>query len=496
MRKNEFERIAKILAREHKIEIDSGESWSANIKNRKVFYRQEDIFNLSEDHILGLILHEIGHIHYTTDAELPVKNKELTHCTMNMLEDISIEYIIGQDYPNAGEILESTKEEVIDNLLKILKGLKISVHEKGLLFAAVRFENRAYSTGLEPHEILGEKISQIMLKRKSEILERKYTKDLLPLANEIVELIVQAAGEPTAEEKRQMMENSGNTGNANRTDSQGIIQRKAINGLKAGNGWNEGAEMAHKVALVNEICDLATIIGKKLRTILKRNNAMEFGGRFRSGKLLTKRLIRTKILKDRKPFAHRIVKSNQSYAFAIAADVSGSMFDANEPRETLGSYALSSMLMVGEALRLARIPRSMAIFGYQANVVAPMGKLPITFEQLGNEKAIKKAHPGGTEINVAIDACVKELSQVRAERKILIILTDGSSDFGSMKESHKKALDAGIEPLGITISKYDSKTMTDVFGKDKNIIIEDVRNKKLIGTAFIDILRQSIKKSS
>jgi len=495
MRKNEFERIAKILAKEHKIEIVEGESWSANIKSRTVYYRQEDIFNLSEDHILGLILHEIGHIHYTTDIELPVRNKELTHCTMNMLEDISIEHIIGNDYPNAGEILESTKEEVIDNLLKILKNLKISVHEKALLFAATRFENRGYSTGLEPHEILGEKISQIMLKRKSEILERKYTKDLLPLANEIVELIIQMAGEPTAEEKMQMMENSGNNGNANRTDSQGIIQKKAINGLKAGHGWNEGIEMAHRVALVNEICDMAIFIGKKLRTILKRNNAMEFGGRFRSGKLLAKRLIRTKILKDRKPFAHRIVKSNQSYAFAIAADVSGSMFDANEPRETFGSYALSSMLMVGEALRLAGIPRSMTIFGYNTNVVAPMGKLPITFEQLGNEKAIKKARPGGTEINKAIDACVNELSKVRAERKILIILTDGSSYIEDMKISHKKALEAGIEPLGITIGKYDSKTMNDVFGKDKNIVIEDVKNKKLIGKAFIDILKESVKKS-
>ena len=301
----------------------------------------------------------------------------------------------------------------------------------------------------------------------------------------------------SAEEKMQMMENSGNNGNANRTDSQGIIQKKAINGLKAGHGWNEGIEMAHRVALVNEICDMAIFIGKKLRTILKRNNAMEFGGRFRSGKLLAKRLIRTKILKDRKPFAHRIVKSNQSYAFAIAADVSGSMFDANEPRETFGSYALSSMLMVGEALRLAGIPRSMTIFGYNTNVVAPMGKLPITFEQLGNEKAIKKARPGGTEINKAIDACVNELSKVRAERKILIISKIKSIIFIflDMKTSHKKALEAGIEPLGITIGKYDSKTMNDVFGKDKNIVIEDVKNKKLIGKAFIDILKESVKKS-
>ena len=37
--------------------------------------------------------------------------------------------------------------------------------------------------------------------------------------------------------------------------------------------------------------------------------------------------------------------------------------------------------------------------------------------------------------------------------------------------------------------------MNDVFGKDKNIVIEDVKNKKLIGKAFIDILKESVKKS-
>ena len=64
MKLNEFEKIAKMLAKEHKISIENGDSWAANIKNRKVFYRKEDIYNLSEDHILGLLLHEIGHIHY------------------------------------------------------------------------------------------------------------------------------------------------------------------------------------------------------------------------------------------------------------------------------------------------------------------------------------------------------------------------------------------------------------------------------------------------
>ena len=112
------------------------------------------------------------------------------------------------------------------------------------------------------------------------ILNRKETKDLMPMVTEIVELIIKNLGEPTPEEKRQMEMNS-NTGNASETDREGTIKRKSINALKAGKGWQEGIEMSHSVAMVNEICDLSTFIGKKLRTILKRNNAMDLAKKFK-----------------------------------------------------------------------------------------------------------------------------------------------------------------------------------------------------------------------
>ena len=286
MKLQEFEKVAKMLAKEHKITIQEGNSWAANIKERVVFYRKEDIYNLSEDHILGLILHEIAHIHYTENVEMPKTNTELTHTTLNMIEDISIEHIIGKDYPNAEEILESTKGEVLNTLIKILPKLKISNHEKSLLFAATRFEGRGYKAGFENYEKLGEQISEIMIKRKDEILERKTTKDLMPMVTEIVNILIKALGEPTEEEKQQMRENNRLSGNAQAQDAQDPTKKKTINTLRAGKGWKEGQSMYRKVAFIDQIADQANAIGKKLRTILKRNNAMEFGGRYRSGKLL------------------------------------------------------------------------------------------------------------------------------------------------------------------------------------------------------------------
>lgn len=495
MRLQEFQKVAQMLAKEHKITINEGQGWAANIKGREVYYRKEDIYNLSEEHILGLILHEIAHIHYTTNVALPKENQEITHSTMNMLEDISIEHIISKDYPNAGEILDGTRTECLDVLVGLLpKMTKTSLHEKALLYAATRFQNRGYMFQVEKYEQLGDKISQIMKKHEKEIYNRIQTKDHLPLAKEIVKLLIKEAGEPTQKEKNSMMQD-GLPGQANNSTLQEATKGQIIKGLKEGMGWKKGFAANNQIAFIDAISDQSTLIGKQLRSVLKRNNSMEFGGRYRTGKLLSKRFVRVKVIKDRKPFARRIVKSNQSYAFAIASDVSGSMFNSRQTADP-GSYALSSMHMVGEALRLANIPRSMIIFGMNTQTVAPMGKSQITWSQLSNSQSVSNTDTGGTEICKAIDECAKQLSKVRAERKIMIVLTDGQSDLSDMQEAHKKATNAGIECLGITIgSRNEARYMNETFSKEKNTQIQDTRNTKLIGQAFIDILKSSIKAS-
>jgi len=489
-----FSKIATILAKAHKIQVVEGNSWAANIENKKVFYRKKDIYDLPEDHILGLLLHEVAHVHYTTEVPLPKKNPELVKSALNVLEDISVEHIISGDYPNAGEILQSTRTELLDILCKNLPKMKnVPLHEKSLLYACVRFENRGFEFGTRDYEKIGNIVAGIMKKNSTLILERKRTEDLLPLANEIADLLIQLAGQLSEEDKQKMMREASQNGNASDTDSQTEVKAKIINSLKGGRGWMGSGILSSSVKFIDEIADQANMIGKKLRTILKRNNAMEFAGRYRSGKLLAKRFVRVRVLKDRRPFARRIIKSNQSYAFAIASDVSGSMWSG---ADCPGNYALSSMHMVGEALRIASVPRSMIIFGEFANVVSPMNKNMIEFSTLANESSIKKTHPGSTDIGKAIDACRVELEKVRAERKILIILTDGCSDLYEMQQAHEKAINSGIECLGITIGGSEGNYMDKTFLKGKNRNLEDTSNNALIGNAFIDILRTSVTTSS
>ena len=490
MKASEFEKIAELLGRQHKISVEEGESWAANIKTRKVYYRKADIYDLPEDNILGLLLHEIAHIHYTTPCDEGTENKELTHNALNMLEDISIEHIISADYPNAGEILNSTKDSVLDTLVRILPKLQASLHEKATLYAAARFEGRGGTHPITEYEKMGEEISKIMIKEKADIYNRKKTSDLLPLTKKIVDMLIQKFGQPTDEEKRKMQQEADAEENPNKDQKTGNTKNKLLKALGGKSYSDQWEDNSSKMNYIDKIAEKANTIGKKLRNILKRNNAMEFGGRFRAGKLLTKRIIRIKTLKDRFPFAKRIIKSNQSYAFAVASDVSGSMFNG---RITAADYAMSSMYMVGEALRIAGVPRSLMIFANETIKINEINKLPVRWDDMSNNKIIAKAG-GGTELDKAINACTKELKKERAERKIMIILTDGDSSESDLKKAWEETQKEGIECLGIKVGDDSNDTFEKILGEGK---VRNVNYKKTeeIETAFIDILKESIKMS-
>lgn len=498
MRLAEFKKIANLLAREHKLLVKEGTNWSANIKEKIIYFRKEDIYSLPEDHILGLLLHETAHIHYTTISKLPDKNKEITHATMNALEDIAIEHIISKDYPNAGEILDETREEILDNLVRILPNLTtITDHEKALLYSVVKFLGRGWKKGIEDYEKLGEKIAKIMTKEKNNILSRKKTEDLIPLAQKIVELLIKEFGElPESTKRRIGMEALQHTESSG-TGEQIQDKKQIVNSLKGGDKGYGGIGTAYTgVTFIDSIGDKAQIVGQQLRRILKRNQAMEYGGKYRTGKLMNKRLHRIKTVKDRRPFGRKIIKTNQSYAFALSSDVSGSM-TSRASRLKERDYALTSMFMVSEALRIAGIPRSLAVFASKPAKISTMHKLMVGWDEITNSSTIQSTDTGNTNIDLAIDDCRKELQNIKAEKKIMIILTDGSSDPTTLRTSYEKTIKSGIHPIAIVIDgPYGtSGYLKPIFDKNNLIIINNAQEANTIDEAFIKILRETIKLS-
>jgi len=497
MRSAEFEKIAELLARQHKIRVKPGEGWAADVMKREVFYKKDDIYSLPENHILGLLLHEIAHIHYTDPVasdKSPNMNKELHHSVLNMLEDIAIEHIISNDYPNAGEILAETKTEVLDTLVRILPTLECNEHEKAILYAATRFENRGYEQQFTRYEKVGDMIAQKMKSVDAKILDREKTEDLIPLTKELVEILLTEIGPLSERDKAQMQPTPVGTGLPKNGQEDTSSRQQLIRALGGKGQGNGETHINPQVVFVDPISDKSIIIGKQLRSVLKRNNAMEFGGRFRTGKLKTKSMLRVKTVKDKHPFSRRIIKSNQSYAFAIACDVSGSMYGGHDANGVDNAgYALTSMFMVGEALRIAKVPRSLIVFGHYAVRVNEINRLPIRWNQLIDQDLHDKANNGGTNIPAAIKMAREELEKERAERKVLVVLTDGASYGEEIKEEVKKAQKEGIECIGITVGYADS--LAEALPKDNHHYIQDTSNSNAIGKAFIDILKSTIKTS-
>ena len=83
-----------------------------------------------------------------------------------------------------------------------------------------------------------------------------------------------------------------------------------------------------------------------------------------------------------------------------------------------------------------------------------------------------------------------ELDKVTAERKIMVILTDGESSIDPIREQYKRAQKKDIEMVAITIG-LDS-TLGRIFKPSEHIRIEKTSDCS-VGNAFIKILKDAIK---
>lgn len=500
MRSSDLDRIAALLSREHKIRIVPSDDWRSDEATKTVYYNKVDVFKLSEDHVLGLLMHEIGHIKHT--SKIPAaklgQHPELREEILNVLEDIRIEERMSRAYRNSREIIEMTRNESHDLLVRILHEHQASLHEKALLYAGARFYGRGFAVPVNDYEILGEHVASLMKDKKNEIFDAPTTAALNPIAEEIEKLLISEGGQPTPQQKRNMQQRMQQRQTAALYGSKygpGMdpIKRKIIEEMAKAAGKNASKLIKHyqsaEIGPVVEILEQSALIGKQLHGVLKRNNSREYGGRYRTGKLMAKRIYKTRASRDFKPFARAIVKSNKSYAFAIMSDVSGSMFGGRGTNNA-ASVATSSMLMAAEALRIAKVPRASFLFG---NHLVPVGKMSSnthhTYDDI--EQTFHRGG-GGTETGKCLLEMLKELAPVDAERKIAIFFTDGQDNAETVRPALKFAEKHGIEIIGMFYGPYESP-VAEVLAKGNAY---HLRNKEEIPAAFIKSLKRTIKVSS
>lgn len=118
-------KLASLLAGREKIRVHAGNHWSVNIETKELTYDEATLRRYNEDHVIGFLLHEIGHVNYTTsidtDTELFKKHPTISKNYCNAFEDIRIDYLMSYKYKNSMEAIEAMHEQATAYALETLK---------------------------------------------------------------------------------------------------------------------------------------------------------------------------------------------------------------------------------------------------------------------------------------------------------------------------------------------------------------------------------------
>lgn len=118
-------KLASLLAGREKVKVVASDKWALNIKEKELYYDEHTMRRYSEDHVLGFLLHEIGHLNYTTqldtDSEIFKKHPTISAEYCNAFEDVRIDSLMSYKYRGSMEIIEAMHEQATAYALDALR---------------------------------------------------------------------------------------------------------------------------------------------------------------------------------------------------------------------------------------------------------------------------------------------------------------------------------------------------------------------------------------
>jgi len=118
-----IEQIANALASRYKIDVRTGDGWHVDLKKKVLTYNPDTLLDSTKGRMLASLLHEIGHIRYTTPSDeivsdYLVKYPQEAHHVVNLYEDIRIDTIMAKSYGSAEDIFDQNKPIVRELAMK------------------------------------------------------------------------------------------------------------------------------------------------------------------------------------------------------------------------------------------------------------------------------------------------------------------------------------------------------------------------------------------
>ena len=133
--------VATALSSRFNVSVREGRGWSINIEKRVLFYKAEHLLALDRDTCLGILLHELGHLHFTSNnwtktAKL-YKDKSLSKIAFNAVnayEDVRINEKMSQAYGGSRELIDAMNEllggDGVRNILEMNKSIKDGLRQR------------------------------------------------------------------------------------------------------------------------------------------------------------------------------------------------------------------------------------------------------------------------------------------------------------------------------------------------------------------------------
>lgn len=133
-----LEAVTSSLSKKYGVKVMRGESWAIDIKNKIMTYN-DSVLQFTKEEALALVLHEIGHLTYTTQCNQRTHifstYPESSHFAINCLEDFRIDFIMGHEYQNSNQILSKLNEQATIVAYEVIEELQTMQKKYDEMFA-------------------------------------------------------------------------------------------------------------------------------------------------------------------------------------------------------------------------------------------------------------------------------------------------------------------------------------------------------------------------
>jgi hypothetical protein len=109
--------VATALSTRYAVQVREGKGWAIDVERQVMTYKAEHLLALDRDTCLGILLHELGHLHFTTNDWIEKSKlykdenlKAIAFKAVNAYEDVRINEKMSQSYGGSRELIDAMNE--------------------------------------------------------------------------------------------------------------------------------------------------------------------------------------------------------------------------------------------------------------------------------------------------------------------------------------------------------------------------------------------------